>query len=139
MSSSDPVRMSAARVYFASGDITRTAELAGELVSKIQPQTRAYGLMLEAMVARNGGAYASATDLLREALGLVDLWLLHFELGKTYVEAGLFAEATGEFMICEERRGEAAAIFLNDMPSYRYMAELQFWQSRARKGLGMHE
>jgi len=139
MSSSDSVRMSAARVYFASGDIARTAELAGELVSKIQPQTRAYGLMLEAMVARNGGAYASATDLLREALGLVDLWLLHFELGKTYVEAGLFAEATGEFMICEERRGEAAAIFLNDMPSYRYMAELQLWQSRARKGLGMHE
>ena len=139
MSAHSSVQIAAARVYIAAGNKARAAELSGELVNKIQPQTRAYGLMLQAMVARSGGGHAPAADLLRQALELVDLWLVRLELGKTYVEAGLFAEATGEFMICEERRGEAAAIFLNDMPTYRYMAELQHWHSRARKGLGMHE
>ena len=138
LSSQSSVRIAAARVYMASGDKEKATELSGELINKIQPQTRAYGLMLQAMLERDGGGHAPAADLLREALELVDLWMVHLELGKTYVEAGLFAEATGEFMICEERRGEAAAIFLNDMPSYRYMAQLRYWQGRAQQGLGMH-
>ena len=93
--------------------------------------------MIQAMLARGEGYHARATDLLRNALDLADLWLVRFELGRTFVEAGLYAEAIGEFMACEERRGEAAAIFLNDRPTYRYMAQLAEWKDRAQEGLGM--
>ncbi len=136
-SGSDSVRMSAARIFLAAGDTTTAAGLADELIRKVQPQSRAYGLMIQAMLQREEGWHARATDLLRNALDLADLWLVRFELGRTYVAAGLYAEALGEFMICEERRGEAAAIFLNDRPTYRFMAQLDQWKRNAQEGLGM--
>ena len=35
------------------------------------------------------------------------------------------------------RRGEATAMFLDDRPSYRYLADLSYWLGRAQQGLGM--
>ncbi|MCJ7591059.1 MAG: hypothetical protein MUO51_06865, partial [Woeseiaceae bacterium] len=87
-------------------------------------QSRAYGLMLQSAAARKAGNHVEAIDLLRSAVDLADLWLVRFELGRAYLEAELYAEALGEFLTCEERRGEAAAVFLDDMPSYRYLATL---------------
>ena len=40
-------------------------------------------------------------------------------------------------MLCEQRRGEATAIFLNDLPTWRYMAALPYWLGRAQQELGM--
>ena len=40
-------------------------------------------------------------------------------------------------MICSDRRGEATALFLDDMPTYRYLATLPYWTARAEQGLGM--
>ncbi len=138
MSSQDSVRIAAARVYLAAGDKASAAMISGELTKKIQSQSRAYGLMIQAAIAREGGGHAQAADLLRSALELADLWLIRFELGKTFLAAGLHAEALEEFMHCDERRGEASAIFMDDTPSYRYMAELPYWIGRAQQGLGMH-
>ncbi|MDJ0813396.1 MAG: tetratricopeptide repeat protein [Woeseiaceae bacterium] len=137
MSYLDSVKVAVARIFLAAGDTVTADGLATELIGKVQPQSRAYGLMIQAMLARGEGYHARSTDLLRNALDLADLWLVRFELGRTYVEAGLYAEAIGEFMACEERRGEAAAIFLNDMPTYRFMAQLTDWKTRAQEGLGM--
>lgn len=138
MSSQDSVRIASARVYLAAGDKASAAMISGELTKKIQSQSRAYGLMIQAAIAREGGGHAQAADLLRSALELADLWLIRFELGKTFLAAGLNVEALEEFMHCDERRGEASAIFLDDTPSYRYMAEMPYWISRAQQGLGMH-
>jgi len=137
MSSQDSVRIAAARVYLAAGDKASAAQISGELTKKIQSQSRAYGLIIQAAIAREDGRHAQAADLLRNALDLADLWLIRFELGKTFLAAGLNAEALEEFMHCDERRGEASAIFLDDTPSYRYMAEMPYWISRAQQGLGM--
>ena len=49
-----------------------------------------------------------------------------------------YAEALGEFNACLDRRGEASAVFLDDSPSVRYLAELPYWIGRAQSGLGMH-
>ena len=35
------------------------------------------------------------------------------------------------------RRGEATAIFLDDIPSVRYLAPLPYWHGRAQEGLGL--
>jgi len=39
-----------------------------------------------------------------------------------YLEAAAFAEADSEFDLCLKRRGEAAAVLLDDMPTYRFAA-----------------
>jgi tetratricopeptide (TPR) repeat protein len=82
-------------------------------------------------------AASRAVELLRGAVELADLWLIRFELGRSYLEAGFLAEALTEFIDCDERRGEATAVFLDDMPSYRYLAALPYWTARAQQGLGM--
>ena len=41
--------------------------------------------------------------------------------------------------VSRQRRGQAAAIFLDDVPTFRYAAPLQYWLARAQEGLGMRE
>jgi tetratricopeptide (TPR) repeat protein len=137
MSSQESVAVAAARVLLALGDKEKAAEISGQLTAKLQPQSRAYGLMIQALIAREAGGNVQAIDLLRSAVNLADLWLLRYELGRTYLEAGFFAEAVSEFNACEERRGEGSALFLDDRPTVRYLAELPYWIGRAQQGVGM--
>ena len=37
--------------------------------------------------------------------------------------------------IAEKRRGEATAVFLDDVPSFRYLAPLPYWLGRAQEGV----
>ena len=78
-------------------------------------------------------------DAFRAAAKLRDLWLTHFDLGVAYVLAGPThaAEALAQFDICAKRRGEATAIFFDDLPSVRYLAPLSYWMGRAQEDLGM--
>ena len=96
-------------------------------------------MMIEAAILRESGKYAEAFDILRSALDLADLWRIRLELGRTYLDAGYFPEAFDAFQQCFERRGEATAMFLDDTPTYRYLAELPYWTARAQAELGMHD
>jgi hypothetical protein len=49
----------------------------------------------------------------------------------------MFAEAFLELQACEQRRGEAVAVYLDDIPTLRYYAELYYWLGLAHEGLGM--
>ena len=42
-----------------------------------------------------------------------------------------------ELEICEKRRGEATALFFDDVPTVRYLAPLPYWVGRAQEGVGM--
>jgi tetratricopeptide (TPR) repeat protein len=137
LSAQDSIAVPAARVFLDAGDIDAAAQIASELTKKLQSQSRAYGLMLQASIARIDGNYVEAIDLLRSAIELADLWLVRFELGRSYLDAGYSAEALDQFLACEERRGEATAIFLDDTPTYRFLATLPYWTGRAQQGLGM--
>jgi hypothetical protein len=66
-------------------------------------------------------------------------WLARFDLGTAYVLAGAehSAAAFAEFESCLKRQGEAGAIFLDDVPTYRYMVPLWYWMARAQEGLNM--
>jgi tetratricopeptide (TPR) repeat protein len=137
LSTQDTIKFAAARIFVGNGDAAGAEEVRNALTAKLQPQSRAYGLVIQAMIERQSGNPAAAVDLLREALVLADLWLIRFELGRTYLEAEFFAEALSEFTSCNDRRGEASAVFLDDMPSFRYFAELPYWTARAEQGIGM--
>jgi len=127
----------AALIYVGSGRLESAAPIAEEMQKQLQPQTRAYGLMLQGMLHRIDGEHVKSLDSLRSALQLADLWLIRFQLGQSYLAAEQYAEALDEFTIAETRRGEASALFLDDMPTYRILAELPYWIGRAQEGLNM--
>jgi tetratricopeptide (TPR) repeat protein len=131
--------VSAALTYHRSGASEIAQEIAGGLAAELSPQRRAYGLMLRSLQDGAAGLHVEAVDKLSAALELADLWLLRFELGKAYLNAGYAAEALAEFEAAHARRGEAAAIFLDDVPTFRYLATLPFWIAQAQLELGMSE
>ena len=65
------------------------------------------------------------------------MWLSRLNLGKAYALSGFHAEALSEFETCERRRGEATALFLDDIPTFHVSVELQYWLGRAQGELGM--
>jgi tetratricopeptide (TPR) repeat protein len=58
-------------------------------------------------------------------------------LGVAYIEAGHYAEALQEIETSVKRRGEATAVFLDDMPSFRRLVAVPYYLGRAQEGLGM--
>ncbi len=130
-------KVTAALHYVTLGRTEPASAIAEELASGLQPQNRAYGAMIRGVIASMDGRHAEALDGLKAATQLSDSWLLRFELGKAYLRAGAFAEALDEFSRCAQRRGEASAVFLDDLPTWRYVADLPYWRARAQQEIGM--
>lgn len=127
----------AALISLQLGDTATASSIAEALGGRLQPQSRAYGLMIEGMLELEAGEPVAAIDKLRAAIERSDLWLVRFQLGKAYLEAGFAAESMDEFQICYDRIGEATALFLDDRPTWRYTATLPYWFGRAEESLGM--
>ena len=128
-------RVPAALLSIELGDTDLAAATAESLSQELQPMSRAYGQAIKAAIASSEGRHAEALDAVRAGIDLADLWLLRFYLGRTYFEAGRFIEALDEFQVCRDRRGEAAAMFLDEKPTWHYIADLNEWISRARQEL----
>jgi tetratricopeptide (TPR) repeat protein len=126
----------AALIALELGDNEYARQIAETLSQELQPNSRAYGLVIKGAIATQEGRHADAIDALRSGIELTDSWLLRFYLGRAYFEAGRYIEAIDEFELCMQRRGEAAALFLDDdEPTWRYMAQLNSWLSKAREEL----
>ena len=133
----DSIKIAAALVFLESGELESAASIAEELSVQLNTHSRVYGMMIEAAILRQSGAYVEAIDTLRTAVDIADLWRIRYELGRAYLDAGFFVEAFDQFEICVERRGEATAMFLDDMPTFRHLGVLAYWLGRAQEGLGM--
>jgi tetratricopeptide (TPR) repeat protein len=131
------VAVPAARVLVRANKAGETRAIAAELEGHLQKQDRAYGKILLAEAALAENKTNDAIDLLTQARQFADLWLGRFDLGVAYVHAAHYAEAVSELEACEKRRGEATALFLNDVPTVRYLATLPYWIGRAQEGLTM--
>jgi tetratricopeptide (TPR) repeat protein len=137
VSDSEPWIISAALTYLAAGRPEQAQSIADRLSGELQPQSRAYGMMIKGLMASQQGRHVEAIETLTQGIALADLWLLRYGLGKVYVAAGYHAEALDELMNCLDRHGEATSLFLDDLPTYRYMAPLRYWLGVAQDGLGM--
>jgi len=127
----------AARVLIRIGREQDASKVIEQLVGSLQPQNRAWGKVLESEIALRQRRFVEAVDILGEARKLADIWLGRFQMGTAYVQAGYYAEGLSELEQCQKRRGEATALLLNDVPSYRTLATLPYWLGRAKEGLGM--
>jgi tetratricopeptide (TPR) repeat protein len=130
-------QVAAALLYVELGQLEDVRAIADSLREQLQPQNRAYGTMLLGVIDSIEGRHADALDKLSSASQLADFWLVRMQLGKAYFRAGSFAEALDEFTACETRRGEASAVFLDDLPSWRYHGTLPYWRGRAQQEVGM--
>jgi eukaryotic-like serine/threonine-protein kinase len=137
LSRQDAVTVSAGRLFAQLGRDKDAAAIASELESRTQGYSRVYSRVIRAEIALHQHNVAEAVDTLRAGLQMADLWLLRFTLGRAYVEADRYPEALAEFEACAKRRGEATALFLDDVPTFRYLAPLPYWLARAQEGVGL--
>ena len=131
----DATLVPAALISVRAGRSADARAIADELGKQFQPRSRAYGAIVRAEISRASGRLVEGADALVPAQTLADLWLGRFVLGVINVEAGRYAAALGELNQCLKRRGEATAIFLDDVPSFRRLVPLRYWMGRAQGGL----
>ena len=137
LSRGETVSFPVARALASVGRDAQARELAFELSSRTEGYSRVYAQMLQAELAIRARRPVDAVEYLRAAQKTVDLWLVHYLLGVAYVNAGRFQEALAELDVCATRRGEATAVFLDDVPTFRYLAPLPYWTGRAQEGMGL--
>jgi eukaryotic-like serine/threonine-protein kinase len=125
----------AGSVEAALGHSSNVATLASELSAQLSPDAQAYGKLLQAETELKGGDGKGALNSIHEAQQKADSWLVHFDLGRAYLAMGAFVEASSEFDVCRKRRGEAAAVFLDDVPSYHVYPPVLYYQGVAQEGL----
>ena len=91
---------------------------------------------MEGLVALKRSNPREALKDFTDATKLLDSWIARFDLGRAYVDAGAFAEATSELDRCVTRRGETLALFLDEVPTSGYFPAVYYYQGRAQEGLG---
>lgn len=132
---SGAVQFSAGRIYLEAGQLTAAQPLVFQLSSRLDPDNQAYGKLLEGESYLKRGDARKAVGLFEEAQKFADTWIGRFDLGRAYIEMGAFAEADSELEKCLNRRGEASAVFLDDVPTFRAVPQTYYYLGRAQEGL----
>lgn len=134
--SPDPSTMMAAGdVYINTGELGSASKLVAQLSSRIEPEPQIYALLLQGLLSLKKNQIRDATQAFEKAQKISNTWLGHFYLGKAYLQNGSFPEADTEFELCLKRRGEASAVFLDDVPTFRLLPPLYYYLGRAQEGL----
>jgi tetratricopeptide (TPR) repeat protein len=130
------ILFSAALVELDAGQEEKARTLQADLNKKPQPEPRVYAKLIGGELSRARGDIGNAVSLFHEAKDLIDTWIGHFLLGRAYLQAEDYTAAYSEFEVCLKRGGEAASVFLNDLPSYGYLPPITYYFGRAQEGLG---
>jgi serine/threonine protein kinase/tetratricopeptide (TPR) repeat protein len=136
LSPAEGITFLAGRVLSDTGQYALALELVGKLLKRFDPESLAYARVLEGEIALARRDPRKAIERFKTAQQFADSWLGRFGLGRAYLEAGAVAEADSEFDLCLKRRGEATAVLLDDMPTYRYAAPVLYYQGRVDEALG---
>jgi tetratricopeptide (TPR) repeat protein len=125
----------AAQVFVAAGQEARALQLVAPLGRRLESEPQIYAKLIAGEAQLKKANAREALGLFQEAQKLSDTWLGRFALGRAYLDAGMFIEASSEFDICLNRRGEATSVFLDDIPSYHLLPAVYYYQGRAGEGL----
>jgi tetratricopeptide (TPR) repeat protein/predicted Ser/Thr protein kinase len=124
-----------AQAYQSAGQEPRALVIAGPLAQRLETEPQIYAKLIAGEAQLKKGNVREAVNIFQAAQKLGDTWLGHFDLGRAYLDAGAFTEASSEFDVCLKRRGEVTSVFLDDVPSYHYLPPVYYYQGRAREGL----
>jgi len=120
-----------AEIYAANGRYDDAFVIAEQYREQLRPTARAYANLIDGINAIYQDEHVLAIESLRQALDYADLWIVRYYLGQAYLGAGYPAEASAEFDGLIRRRGEAAGMFFDDVPTWRYTASLEEWKEKA--------
>jgi tetratricopeptide (TPR) repeat protein/tRNA A-37 threonylcarbamoyl transferase component Bud32 len=129
------IELSAGLTLAGAGEEKRARQLAATLASEIEAEPRSFAKLVEGEELLHQGQPKEAAVRFREADNVVDTWLGRYLLGRAYLEAGAFTEADSELETCLKRRGEATAVFLDDVPSYHFLPPVYYYLGCAQEGL----
>lgn len=135
VSQDDGVEFTVAVAFVESGKTARAKAIAAELSKRFEPEPRVYAKLIEGALQLHQGDARRAIQSFGDGQKLSDTWLGRFYWGRASLEAGDFAGASAEFDACQQRRGEATSVFLDDEPSYHEFPQVLYYQGRAREGL----
>jgi tetratricopeptide (TPR) repeat protein len=135
VSKTEAFSFAAARVLLEFNQDAKALEVAKAMGARLEPEPRAYAKLIEGESLLNRGKVQAAIDLFQEAQKLADTWIGRLVLGRAYLEHNAFTEASSEFSSCEKRKGEAASVFLDDIPSLRYYPQIYYYRGRTEEGL----
>jgi tetratricopeptide (TPR) repeat protein len=127
-------RFLAARVYVAAGETGKARSLAAGLTSDSRPEPQSDAKLIEGEIALQEKDPRKAIEIFNDANKLLDTWIGWFDLGRAYLDAGLFVEADSEFDRCIKHRGETLDLF-NFVPVYGYVPDVYYYQGVVREGL----
>jgi len=122
-------------VYMNAGQVPKAQALASQLLARVEPEPQLYGKLLQAEIALKQGKSKDAISGLKDAQQISDTWIGRYALGKSYLEAGSFPEADSALEDCLKRRGEAVALYLDDVPTFRVLPPVYYYLGRAQEGL----
>ena len=126
-----------AHIFLEAGQELKALQIATELGTRIEPDPRHYAKLIEGEAQMLRGKLSEAITSFQAAQSITDSWQGRFMLGRAYLEAKSFAEAHSEFDACLKRRGEATALLLDDVPSYRYFPPVHYYLGRVQEGLNI--
>jgi len=126
----------AANVYIDANRISDALSLARTLDANLEPEIQVYAHVIMAKARLHQGDREGGIRELEETNRKHDTWIGSYELGRAYLDAGKFPEAYMYFERCLKRRGEATAVFLDDVPTMRYLPPVYYYMGRAQDGLG---
>ena len=129
------VQFLAGRVYLAAGREPRAREFARTLGAQLGVEPQILGKLLDGEIALAAGRARDALGAFGAAQALADTWLGRVDMARAYLAAGAFTEASSELDRATARRGEATAVFLDDIPSYHLYAPVLYYRARVQEGL----
>jgi eukaryotic-like serine/threonine-protein kinase len=135
MDQGDRIEFIAAAIFIEGGKTAPAKTIAAELSKRLQPDPQIYAKLIQGELQLHQGNPQGAIQSYEDAQKLSDTWLGRFYLGRASLEAGAFERASSEFEACQQRRGEATAVFLDDEPSYRGFPPVLYFLGRAQEGL----
>jgi eukaryotic-like serine/threonine-protein kinase len=125
----------AGTVLSEAGEAAKAQSLASQLESSLDSEPQLYGTLLEGKIALDRGNARKAVLTLKEAGQKTDTWIGHLLLGRSYLEAGMYPEASSEIESCLKRPGEASALYLDDLPTFRLLPPVYYYMGRVQEAL----
>jgi tetratricopeptide (TPR) repeat protein len=135
MSADVAVAVGAGRVLLEAGEEKKALAVAGELEQKLESDPQMYAALLRGEADLKRRSFREAIARFKEGRKQGDSWLVHYDLGRAYLEAGAFTEADQELVACLKRRGEAMAVYLDEVPTSRMLPPVSYYLGRTREAL----
>jgi tetratricopeptide (TPR) repeat protein len=129
------VLVPAGRLFAHLGDFATAREIQAQLSNSFGREQRAYALVIEGDVELKLNRQQSAIDNFAHATAASDTWIGRFDAGLAWLAAARYTEAQSDFETALNRRAEALAMFLDDIPTARYVPPVNYYLACALDGL----